>query len=136
MKLWQSLGRGDQPKTNNRQKTETWVCLEINSKRSKERKKKKPKKRNKAKVALEWEPRRHLCYCSSLKENTKPEPAILPPFVQTQNNFSDLNKFIRQRDQIKGATKTLFSMWKLDTDYMIFINRRSPVKPSKPVNPL
>lgn len=44
MKLWQSLGRGDQPKTNNRQKTETWVCLERNSKRSKERKRRNLKK--------------------------------------------------------------------------------------------
>lgn len=38
MKLWQSLGRTDQPKTKNRQKTKTWVCLERKKERSNERK--------------------------------------------------------------------------------------------------
>lgn len=38
MKLWQSLGRRDQPKTKHRQKTKTWVCLERETERSNERK--------------------------------------------------------------------------------------------------
>lgn len=69
MKLWQSLGRTDQPKTKNRQKTKTWVCLERKKERSNERKKNKPKE---TKVGLEWEPRRHLCYCYSLEGKGHP----------------------------------------------------------------